>query len=687
MCICLSEAIVLLLKHSSKGDRVKITTPQCINSVGWFLFVVTVLHAPLLASDRVTGDTFPASNHPRNDDSMKRLPNIVYIMCDELAYFELSHMGNPYIKTPNIDRFAAQGIRFTNALAAAPVCAPLRCALMTGKHMGHASVRANGGGTPLRSDETTIAALLKQKGYATGGFGKWGAGGRDSTGVPEKHGFDVFYGYYDQVHAHSFYPPYLIRNSEEVVLDGNIGGRTGETYSHYSIMDEAFKFIRENQSKPFFCYLPITPPHGMYDIPKQDPAWDQYKNEDWVKDPEIASDVKNYAAMVSMVDQNVKQVLDLLEELNLENDTIVFFTGDNGGQDRFRSKQHPRGFFGPNVNPNTQVEFRGGKGSLYEGGLRIPFIARWPEKIAPGQVSDLLFYQVDVLPTLTELCGVPTPEEADGISILPTLMGEAEVGHAQAQHEYLYWEFGPQTAVRIHDWKGVQPKPDAAWQLYDLHSDPSESKDVADQHADIVAKMQNYAKQSHTPVRPGEFTTEIRHQKDRQAKWGTAKRPAKKRTRKNGKPRRISDPKRIAASQVKLTHASSENVANGKIAKNAIDGNSKTIWHSKFSGGIVEHPHELVIDLGRQRSVSGVRYLARQDKSWNGAFGNTEFSLANKPGEFGEPVLLYEFKKDRGVQFAKFGKPVTGRYLRVRVLSEVNDGPWASAADLGIIEN
>ena len=194
-----------------------------------------------------------------------RKPNIVYIMSDELAYYELSHMGNSYIKTPNIDRFAAEGIRFTSALAGAPVCAPLRCNLMTGKHAGHASVRANGGGTPLRAGEPTIASMLKGIGYATGGFGKWGCGGRDSTGVPEQHGFDVFYGYYDQVHAHSFYPPYLIRNSEEVKLDGNIGGRSGKTYSHYPIMEEGLKFIRTNKDKPFFCYFPITPPHGMYD--------------------------------------------------------------------------------------------------------------------------------------------------------------------------------------------------------------------------------------------------------------------------------------------------------------------------------------------------------------------------------------------------------------------------------------
>lgn len=455
-------------------------------------------------------------------------PNIVYIMSDELAYYELSHMGNTKIHTPNIDQMAKEGIRFTQALAGAPVCAPLRCALMTGKHMGHASVRANDGGTPLRQDEPTIASILKQKGYATGGFGKWGAGGRDSTGVPEKHGFDVFFGYYDQVHAHSFYPPYLIRNSEEVKLHGNIGGRSGETYSHYEIMDEALDFIRSNKEVPFFCYLPITPPHGMYDIPQNDSAWEHYQNDEWRHDENVPQDAKNYAAMVTMVDRNVGQVIDLLKELDLEENTIVFFTGDNGGQDRFRSPAHPRGYFGPNVDPKTGVEFRGGKGNLYEGGLRIPFLVRWPKKIRAGRVSDLLFYQPDVLPTLAELTGADAPQDINGISILPALLGEEVVGRKQPQHQYLYWEFRSQTAVRMTNWKAIQPKKNSPWELYDLSHDVSETKNIASQHPEILQQMKDYAKQSHEPVRAGSYSDRTRHERDRQAKWGTSRRPLKK---------------------------------------------------------------------------------------------------------------------------------------------------------------
>ena len=203
----------------------------------------------------------------------KPRPNVIYIMADELGYYELSCLGNPHIKTPHIDAMAKQGMRFTQALAGSSVCAPTRCCLMTGKHSGHTSVRTNGGGTPMRKGELTVASILKKAGYATGGFGKWGCGGRGSTGVPEKHGFDMFVGYYDQVHAHSYYPPYLVKNSKELVLPGNKGGRSGKTYAQYVIFDEAKKFLRENADKPFFLYLPITPPHGMFDIPDSDPAW------------------------------------------------------------------------------------------------------------------------------------------------------------------------------------------------------------------------------------------------------------------------------------------------------------------------------------------------------------------------------------------------------------------------------
>ncbi|MCP4847110.1 MAG: sulfatase-like hydrolase/transferase [Verrucomicrobiaceae bacterium] len=609
----------------------------------------------------------------------ERLPNIVYIMSDELAYYELSHMGNPYIKTPRIDRMAAEGIRFTHAYAGSPVCAPLRCNLMTGKHAGHASVRANDGGTPLRAGEPTIASALKAKGYATGGFGKWGCGGRDSTGVPEKHGFDVFFGYYDQVHAHSFYPPYLIRNSEEVVLEGNIGGRSGKTYSHYRIMEEGLDFIRANKEKPFFCYFPITPPHGMFDIPADDPAWDLYKGEEWIRDPAIKQDVKNYAAMVSMVDHNVGQVLDLLSELGLEKDTIVFFTGDNGGQDRFRSKEKPRGFFGPNVNPVNGVEFRGGKGSLYEGGLRISSMVRWPGRIKSGQVSDLVFYQPDVFPTLAELAGAKSPGDLDGLSFLPTLLGGK-----QQKHPFLYWEFGNQCAVRAGNWKGVLDRKKESWELFDMDKDISEKKNLAGEHPDIVSRMKAIALREHTPAEPGMFTQRTRHERDRWAKWGNAKNQPPPKP-KRGKVNIIKDKGLIPPKSMKILKVSSENIGNVKWAVNAIDGDPHTLWHSRFSDGVAKHPHELVIDLGRNYVISGFRYLARQDGGWNGAFAKAEFLVSSTP-QFGKvPDLKATFGKARSAQVADLSGPVTGRYVKVRVLSEVNGQPFGSAAEIGVI--
>jgi len=436
--------------------------------------------------------------------------NIVYIMADELGYFELSCMGSSNLVTPNIDRMAREGLRFTQALAGSSVCAPTRCCLMTGKHSGHTSVRSNGGGTPLRADEETVASILSDAGYATGGFGKWGCGGRGSTGVPEKHGFDLFLGYYDQVHAHTYYPPYLVRNSEEVVLPGNRGGSDGETYSHYVIVDAAKDFIRANKDKPFFCYMPITPPHGIFDIPDSDPAWQQFKNKPW---PEQA---KRYAAMVSMVDRQVGEVLTLLRELQLEQNTIVFFCGDNGGNDYFRDAQHPRGFHGANKHPVTGVEFRGTKGTLYEGCLRIPMIVRLPDKIEAGRVSDLLWYFPDVLPTIAELTNVAAPPDVDGISIVPELMGRTP----QATHEYLYWELKNQKAVRSSQWKAIQTKPSRPWELYNLATDISETNNLAASHPDILARLKGYAVQAHEPVREGTFFDRDIHEKDRRAKFG-----------------------------------------------------------------------------------------------------------------------------------------------------------------------
>jgi arylsulfatase A-like enzyme len=443
-------------------------------------------------------------------------PNVVYIMSDELGYYEPGFMGGRTIQTPHLDRMAAEGMRFHNLFAGSSVCAPTRCCFLTGKHSGHTSVRLNGGGTPLRAEEETIASILKPLGYATGGFGKWGCGGRGSTGVPEQHGFDVFLGYYDQVHAHTYYPPYLIRNSVEVPLAGNNGGSLGQTYSHYVIHEAALKFVRESvaDGKPFFAYLPYTPPHGNFDIPDSDPAWAIYKDQSW---PEPA---RRYAAMVSLVDRQVGEVLAVLKELGIEQNTLVMFSGDNGGADYFPSPEHPRGIHSANKHPQTGVEYRGKKGNLYEGGLRIPFIARWPGKIAPGRVSDHLGYFPDILPTVAEVTGAKAPADIDGLSLVPELLGAQAAGRTQPQHDYLYWEINGWTAIRRGTWRAVKPVRATAWELYDLKSDPSESKNVADAHPEVLATLVELATKAHEPVREGTFASMDLHERDRRAKFG-----------------------------------------------------------------------------------------------------------------------------------------------------------------------
>jgi arylsulfatase A-like enzyme len=425
-----------------------------------------------------------------------RKPNIIYMMLDELGYYELSGMGHKILKTPNVDRMMSEGMRFTQCLAGGPVCAPTRGVLLTGKHLGHCQVRANSGGNAIRADEITLGEVLKSAGYATGGFGKWGIGDAGSTGVPEKHGFDIFFGYYHQVHAHTYYPRYLVRNSEKVPLKGNTDSPAeGETFSHYLIHDEAIKFIKQNKDHPFFCYLPYTLPHGLWGMPDDDPSWLMYKDMKLGgKGQKRDSDPNMYAAMVNLADRNMGEIMKLLKDLKIDDNTIVFFSGDNGGQQYFKDAEHPLGVF----EPNRDV-FQGGKGSLREGGLRVPYIVWWPGKIKPGAVSDHLSYFGDVMPTLAELTGATLPPDRDGISFVPTLTG----GNGQKQHQYLYWEYGDQVAVREKNWKAYKKKNN--WALYDLGTDLHEDHDLSEKHPEQLAKMIAFAEAAHQPIVQGEM--------------------------------------------------------------------------------------------------------------------------------------------------------------------------------------
>lgn len=419
-------------------------------------------------------------------DVSAKPPDIIFIMVDDMGYGDLGCYGGKMIHTPHIDKMASEGIRFTDCYSGAPVCGPARSTLMTGYHIGNAPVRSNSGGTPLFPEDLTVAEVLKQAGYVTGGFGKWGLGNQDTQGATEKQGFDVFYGYYNQVHAHDYYTSHLFRNSERVELEGpehnviSYGKRLRRSgkYAHYAIFEETVDFIKESakDGQPFFCYAAWTPPHSKMDIPEDDPAWTLYKDKPWK--PEKA---KVVAAMDTMVDRQVGEILSQLDELGIADNTIVFFTSDNGA-----SRAYP-GLL------DSSGKLKGFKNKYSEGGIRVPMVVRWPGKIKPGSESDLPWYFPDVMPTLAELAGVSeaVPEDIDGISVVPTLLGKGD----QKKHDYLFWE----QAIRMGKWKGVG-KP-GSLDLYDLNSDIGEANDLAGKLPDIVAKLSELMEKAWTEPR------------------------------------------------------------------------------------------------------------------------------------------------------------------------------------------
>lgn len=448
-------------------------------------------------------------------------PNIVFILADDMGYADLGAYGGR-IHTPHLDRLAAEGIRFTQAYAGNTVCAPSRSTLLTGTHTGRTPVRSNTGGVSLRPGDVTIADVLGGAGYATGGFGKWGLAEVGLPGAPEKKGFDEFFGFYHQIHAHSFYPEYLYRNGERVDLPGNAGfyeGRFGEgrgvgpvppvdphtkrarQFSHYLIVDRLKAFIRAHRDRPFFAYAPWTPPHSRYEIPQDDPAWARYKDEPWPLNARV------HAAFVTMIDRHVGEVMSLLAELGIDDTTVVFFASDNGAT--LEMSRGPLQSNGP---------LRGGKTTLYEGGLRAPLVARWPGRIAPGQVSRHITYFPDVFPTLAELAGVwpRVPVAVTGISLVPELIGAQAAGRSQESHRYLYWETADidwktvryrdeetlRQAVRAGDWKAYRPAPGRPLQLYDLSKDPREQQDVAAANPATVERIEGYMKEAHVPPPP-----------------------------------------------------------------------------------------------------------------------------------------------------------------------------------------
>jgi len=439
--------------------------------------------------------------------STPRPPNIVWIMGDDLGYGDLGCYGQKIIRTPNVDRLAAQGTRFTDAYAGCTVCAPSRSVLMTGKHTGHTPVRSNPGGTSIAAEDVTVAQVLKQAGYATGCFGKWGLGDINTPGVPWKHGFDEFFGFLHQMHAHFHYPVRLYHNDREVLLPGNANGGRG-TYASDAMAGKALEFIRREKNRPFYCYLTPTVPHWEPLAPEDSMA--PYRglvkegkpfapNSDRLAHQPAPRTA--YAAMVSRLDSYVGRVTALLEELNLERDTIVFFTSDNGGA---MPAQDGEDYF------SSAAGFRGRKGNLYEGGIRTPMIVRWPGRVAAGQVSNFAWMFQDFLPTAAAIAGVKPPRDIDGVSVVPALLGKR-----QKPHEFLYWELQnydwntmefkkeiPMQAVRMGQWKAVRPKPDGPLELYNLSTDAGEKTNVASAQPAAMAKISSYLKVARTEPRP-----------------------------------------------------------------------------------------------------------------------------------------------------------------------------------------
>ncbi len=453
----------------------------------------------------------------------QRRPNVIFILADDLGYAELGCYGQKKIRTPVIDRMAAEGMRFTQFYSGSPVCAPSRCTLLTGKHTGHAYIRDNDemrhrgdvwgdpsleGQRPLPPNTITIGTMLKKAGYTTGAIGKWGLGGPGNSGDPDKQGFDLFYGYLCQRVAHNYYPTHLWRNGKKDMLAGNeyfsahqklppdkdpydkasYAPYKAKQYSMDCMMREALRFIRENKEKPFFLYLPFPVPHVSIQVPEDSlreyegsfPETPYTGERGYLPHPAPRA---GYAAMITRMDRGIGRIMALLGELGLNEQTIVFFSSDNG----------------PTFNGGSDSAFfqsagplRGLKCDLFEGGIRVPMVARWPGRIKPGITSDHIGAFWDVMPTLAEITGAQAPADGDGMSFLPALLGSG----TQKEHAFLYWEYHgrPSQAVRMGRWKGLRlnarKNPDGPIELYDLRTDIGEKRNVAAQHPDVVKRIE-----------------------------------------------------------------------------------------------------------------------------------------------------------------------------------------------------
>ena len=438
----------------------------------------------------------------------KQQPNIIYILLDDAGYGDLSCYGQKKFQTPNIDRLAREGMKFTNHYSGSTVCAPTRSVIMSGLHTGHTPSRGNReiqpvGQFPIPAATFTIAEALKKAGYATGAFGKWGLGNPGSEGDPVNQGFDRFFGYNCQRNAHTYYPTWLFDNLQKIKLNG-------ETYAHDLIMDRAVEWIDNHHKAPFFCFLPVTIPHAAMHVPEKYAAPFRRKFPEFENKvgrygnnrPFARNPAAQFAGMMTALDHGIGRVLKSLEKYGIEENTIVLLSSDNGPH---REGGHMPDYF------NSNGGLRGHKRDLYEGGIRCPLLVRWPGKVKAGSTSDHISAHWDLFPTFCELAGTETPRNLDGISFLPTLLGKK-----QEQHEYLYWEFfegGGKRAVRIGKWKAVQNQltrkgQNASVEIYDLTTDRAEKNNLATRKPELIARARDIFKQAHTPSKIWKFKWE-----------------------------------------------------------------------------------------------------------------------------------------------------------------------------------
>jgi len=424
---------------------------------------------------------------PRKSRAARRPPNILLILADDLGYGDLGCYGQKRIRTPFLDQMAAEGVRFTQAYAGSTICAPSRCSLETGLHTGHTVIRGNGEQfQPLRPQEVTVAKLLKRAGYRTGLIGKWSLGGLGTTGYPLRQGYDEWFGYFSQTHAHNYYPEMLLENDHEFLVRGNFGASKTE-YSHDLFTQRALEFLDRRDERPFFLLLAYTIPHANNELGRDTgngmevPDFGPYATTDW-PEPE-----KGFAAMITRLDADVGKILDYLKTSGKAENTLVLFTSDNGPH---QEGGHSAEFF------DSNGSLRGFKRDLYEGGIRVPAIAWWPGQIRAGRISHHPWAFWDFLPTCCELAGIPVPTGIDGISIVPELLERH-----QPRHEYLYWEVALSKrvlrAIRWGSWKAIQQVGSDRLELYNLETSPAEDRDVAGEHPDIASLLRRMMDAAH----------------------------------------------------------------------------------------------------------------------------------------------------------------------------------------------